>query len=46
MGRRFLDPGSANVVRIPGGTPEVLATAAADWLEQEMARPIERWKWN
>jgi hypothetical protein len=41
-----LDPGSANVVRIPGGTPEVLATAAADWLEQEMARPIERWEWN
>lgn len=41
-----LDADRSEVVSIRDCAPQVLADAAADWLEREMFRPIERCEWN
>lgn len=41
-----LDVVRDDVVSACDQAPPALANAAADWLEREMIRPIERWEWN
>ena len=41
-----LDPARPDVVLLKGRPVTDLATTAADWLEQEMNRPIMRLEWN
>jgi hypothetical protein len=41
-----LDPSRADVMVMSGQAPAVLASAAADWLEHEVQRPIERREWD
>jgi hypothetical protein len=41
-----LDVGRDDVVSMRDRAPHALADAAADWLEREMARPIERCEWD
>jgi hypothetical protein len=40
-----LDPASPGVSSLESGTPTELAQFAADWLEGEMWRPIDRLEW-
>jgi len=41
-----LNPDRADVLRMCDQSPTLLANAAADWLEREMGRPIERLEWT
>ncbi len=41
-----LDPKRTDVISMRDQSPAILANAAADWLERELGREIERHEWN